>query len=629
MSHDFFALLVGIDNYSPLSRVPPLRGCVADAAGVQQVMLRRWGIPAAQVRLLADHEATRAGVLAAWQDHLLANAAPDRHLWFHYSGHGSQAPSIDPDEADGMDETMVLYDSRTRGSSDLLDKEMAYLILQAEMAGAQVTVVLDCCHSGSGTRSGDQPAVRRCAARNDPVTSATLATALASDEDLLAAATAPTSHILLSGAGDHQLANEIRVPETGGWQGAMSYFLTARLRQMTPESTWASLHYPMSAEVQACYPDQLPRLEGDGGRLVLGRDLQPVEPLLRVIDGDTSGQIVVDGGAALGLSAGAALALFPATGAAVVATATVDRVVSVYASALVQPPAAVEIGWVARITSYGGATATYGVAVDDEPLTKALATVREGQPSPLLVVAGAGEPVAFRLSRHKMRYRIEDPAGMPLLLPDAPADAAGAAGLVARLEHVALYRNILGLRNRSAAPLLRALVRLEQFKLDGVEVDPAQVVARPGQTFEFRLLNSGFRPLFVAVFRLDAGYAVKRIVPARSIVETVAPGGAARLRVTDKLVRRGGAEWQQGSEAQPERVVYKVMVLTEPASLDMLELPPLGEPLPAVSAASRSDWALADLLDLGWRSGVRLHRRSDSAQEERWYVAEVGVRIGE
>jgi hypothetical protein len=127
-------------------------------------MLRRWGIPPAQVRLLADHEATRAGVLAAWQEHLLANAAPDHHLWFHYSGHGSQSPSIDPDEADGMDETMVLYDSRTRGSSDLLDKEMAYLILQAEMAGAQVTVVLDCCHSGSGTRSGDQPAVRRCAA---------------------------------------------------------------------------------------------------------------------------------------------------------------------------------------------------------------------------------------------------------------------------------------------------------------------------------------------------------------------------------------------------------------------------------------------------------------------------------
>jgi hypothetical protein len=71
------------------------------------------------------------------------------------------------------------------------------------------------------------------------------------------------------------------------------------------------------------------------------------------------------------------------------------------------------------------------------------------------------------------------------------------------------------------------------------------------------------------------------------------------------------------------------MVLTEPASLDMLELPPLGEPLPAVSAASRADWALADLLDLGWRGGVRLHRRSDSVQEERWYVAEVGVRIGE
>ncbi len=74
---------------------------------------------------------------------------------FAYSGHGSQgaAPeefwSVEPDR---LNETLVLYDSRSPGQFDLADKELTVLIGQVAKAAKHFTAILDCCHSGSGTR---------------------------------------------------------------------------------------------------------------------------------------------------------------------------------------------------------------------------------------------------------------------------------------------------------------------------------------------------------------------------------------------------------------------------------------------------------------------------------------------
>ncbi len=75
---------------------------------------------------------------------------------FYYSGHGSQErtpPEFWHLEPDRLDETLVCYDSRLPGNYDLADKELAKLIAHVARNNPHVVVILDSCHSGSGTRA--------------------------------------------------------------------------------------------------------------------------------------------------------------------------------------------------------------------------------------------------------------------------------------------------------------------------------------------------------------------------------------------------------------------------------------------------------------------------------------------
>ena len=61
----------------------------------------------------------------------------------------------------------MCFDSRSPGSWDLADKEIAKLIGDVAAKGPHVAVILDCCHSGSGTREIDT-VVRRADGLSPP-----------------------------------------------------------------------------------------------------------------------------------------------------------------------------------------------------------------------------------------------------------------------------------------------------------------------------------------------------------------------------------------------------------------------------------------------------------------------------
>ncbi len=61
-------------------------------------------------------------------------------------------------EPDGYNETIVPYDSRTQGIYDIPDKVLTSLLARlATTKGTNITVILDSCHSGSGTRKIELP----------------------------------------------------------------------------------------------------------------------------------------------------------------------------------------------------------------------------------------------------------------------------------------------------------------------------------------------------------------------------------------------------------------------------------------------------------------------------------------
>lgn len=145
------ALLVGVSAYPEAS---PLPGVAHDVAGMH-TLLRGLGVAEADVLVLTEAAATRDGLLAAIEQHLVRGVQPEDRILLYFAGHGYRlpaAPGSAPEE-DGLDEILVLWDWSPHPSpigfvrDDELDAALA-----RSAAGEQI-VILDSCHSGSADRA--------------------------------------------------------------------------------------------------------------------------------------------------------------------------------------------------------------------------------------------------------------------------------------------------------------------------------------------------------------------------------------------------------------------------------------------------------------------------------------------
>ncbi|MEZ4957376.1 MAG: caspase family protein [Saprospiraceae bacterium] len=154
---NLFALLVGINEYQHdgQGNVPNLTGCINDINHLQAYLEEKFPKNQRHIKALKNASATYDNVVKYFGPAHLEKAEEGDVVLFAYSGHGSRekaAPEFSKYFPEGMMETLVLSDSRMPGNYDLGDKELAVLIERIAKKGAHVAVILDCCHSGSGTR---------------------------------------------------------------------------------------------------------------------------------------------------------------------------------------------------------------------------------------------------------------------------------------------------------------------------------------------------------------------------------------------------------------------------------------------------------------------------------------------
>jgi hypothetical protein len=167
-----FAVVVGVGDYVNYGDEEggDLPGSANDARNVRDVLTARWGFRPQDVHVLLDTAATRAAIhreLAQW----LPSVAKDGDLVvFYYSGHGSQVFDRSGDETDGLDETICPTDVlRNSSRMDITDDELGGWI--RGLPTKNVAVILDSCHSGTATRMAAPYARRK--ALNRPLSALT------------------------------------------------------------------------------------------------------------------------------------------------------------------------------------------------------------------------------------------------------------------------------------------------------------------------------------------------------------------------------------------------------------------------------------------------------------------------
>jgi hypothetical protein len=262
------ALLIGINKY----RMPgaDLRGCVNDVNNLQKTLTQYYGFARKDITVLTDFEATKKAMQAAIQK-LFARAKKGDVLLLHYSGHGSNVPDNDGDEADKREEILCPTDLDWKDPfrDDWLRKTFDKL-----KPGVALTVIMDCCHSGTNTRAvlpPDEPVKQRylpspwdlVAAESGRKLRGTVNTGLRSSSRAKRRTSdvvhADICELLITGCRDTQTSADAFIK--GSYNGALTYYLIESIREANGKLSYRELHKRTLAKLKGEY-DQVPQLEG-------------------------------------------------------------------------------------------------------------------------------------------------------------------------------------------------------------------------------------------------------------------------------------------------------------------------------------------------------------------------------
>ncbi|MEM6695294.1 MAG: caspase family protein [Pseudomonadota bacterium] len=234
------ALLIGVSDYEASDLgIADLKGPANDIRLLQTVLTER-GV--SDFRILADGveggvRPTRAAILAAF-DALARDAEQDDFIFIHFSGHGSQQPDQNGDETDGLDEVFLAIDSNRAPLGDprilnaIVDDEIGEAVAKIRARGADVWMVIDSCHSGSGLRAVSSNVAVRFV---DPASFGIDVTAQAPAEPGLDLADdnegdLAGGFLAFYSARSSEIAREVKMQDgDAGWYGIFTAKLAARL----------------------------------------------------------------------------------------------------------------------------------------------------------------------------------------------------------------------------------------------------------------------------------------------------------------------------------------------------------------------------------------------------------------
>ena len=218
------ALLIGINTYRPDdkmalekgSRWQNLSGTLNDVDAMKSILINLYDFKEENISILKESKASRSGILTGLED-LTQKSQPGDIAFFYYSGHGSEVKNSLSTRQEGFFDEAIVPADAINGAKYIRDKELGVIFNKILDKGALLTVVFDCCHSGSlsrGIPSIDPPVTKSLPMDTADVKDPSVIPSPASRGALVIAASLPT-----------QSANQLK-------SGELSLFTDAFIRSL-------------------------------------------------------------------------------------------------------------------------------------------------------------------------------------------------------------------------------------------------------------------------------------------------------------------------------------------------------------------------------------------------------------
>jgi hypothetical protein len=300
------ALLIAIDKYTPpvtykpsgtgRSKFRDLNGCINDARSIHSIITSKFEFNTAKVDTIFNEAANRAAILKQMNE-LLEKSKANDYAFIFYAGHGSKVTNSLSKEADKIDESIVPSDTWKPGVEDIRDKELAKIFNRFIDKGVKLTIIMDCCHSGSLSRGPNKPGLSRFIEdanydAKDP------------SQPIPPETRKEGTFLILSASQDNESAQE-QLDEFNMAHGAFTIALMKSLEQQSVNASALNLFISSRAILKSNGKKQEPVLGGSIERqeqTLLGIAKGTLPDKSRIaISGFDNGRVMLQGGFALGL----------------------------------------------------------------------------------------------------------------------------------------------------------------------------------------------------------------------------------------------------------------------------------------------------------------------------------------
>jgi len=282
-SQNKIAMIVAVGEYAPANLIPPIAS-VNDVKYIKAV-LNKNGFTDKNILTLINAKATKAAILKGLAD--LATKAKKRDIVvLHFACHGQQirdqrTVELGKDEDDGYDEALLPYDAKARynptgykGEKHLRDDDLyPRLLAIRQKIGPEgsLLVLIDACHSGTGTRAGGFAITRGEPVPfpdpENPIDSVINLTAAEARQGFFEAMPDSISNmVVISGSAPHQENKQLVIDHEE--LGSLSYSFYKAMSDMPPGNNYALLFEKIKATIQAYIPDQVPVIEGNAQQVI-------------------------------------------------------------------------------------------------------------------------------------------------------------------------------------------------------------------------------------------------------------------------------------------------------------------------------------------------------------------------